>query len=105
MTNYEWLVKSGELARYISGWFIQMNPQRDGHMNFAIECANYLCAERKSKKYVDLNKVADLISLVPFKIPFNQKNFSREEVRLIHQSYLADLYTALGKMVVKEIDE
>ena len=109
MTNFEWLVKSGELARYISGWFIQMNPQRDGHTNFAIECAKYLQAEHKEpkkRKYVALDDVIEILRM-PRKLNIKNTNCKVDMPSILEMEskHYFDMQKALFNLETKEIDE
>ena len=109
MTNYEWLKKHDYMPSFIAlvihNKFEELTKRYGLRPDYYEYIADWLEEERQTKKYVECKKVADIISLMPFRIPFDQKKFSKEEVQQLFRDYCIDLLSAIGKLITKEIDE
>jgi hypothetical protein len=114
MTNYEWLVKSGNLAD-----FIKDIKFLDGHalmseyqMKFPYEdltynrIAEWLQAERKTKKYVALDDVIEILRM-PRELNLSKPNqkVGMTEIMAMESHHYYKMQRAVFNLEVKEIDE
>lgn len=126
MTNFEWLVKNGKTANFLydvcgalsenaKGTYpLTITDQYNGLSigygeNICKKCAEWLQAERKTKRktrYVALNDVIDIFRMPrELKVKDTNRKIDMADILEMEAHHYFEMQTALFSLETKEIDE